>query len=182
MTINKLLPAVSAFAGCAVIFALGWAVGGYVERKSSENDKEPEPDTPPEDPKEAERIYHELKTKYAFGDYTEDDDTAEDTEHPYVISPDECGELDYTVHNLVWYADKALCDEQDILIDDAASLVGEEFADHFDEYEPDIVCIRNDKLSSDFEIRRDPSRYIDLVGKRPYLAGDFAGEYDEYDD
>lgn len=167
-------------------FAAGVAVGVlahnlWANRKKAKvitlvpKEEETEDD---ESDEEEPRVYHEVKTAmYNYSGYSSE---PEDTEHPYQITPDEFGEFeDYSTQNLVWYSDGALCDEQDILIDDVASIVGEEFMDHFGDYEPDIVYIRNDKLSSDFEIRRDPDSYIDLVGKRPYLAEDYAYEDNE---
>lgn len=165
-----------------VIFACGAAVGVlghhlWANRKKAKliTIVPKEPDEEPEDTEDEPRVYHEVKTAmYNYSGYSVE---PEDTEHPYQITPDEFGEFeDYSKQNLVWYSDGALCDEQDILIDDAASIVGEEFMDHFGDYEPDIVYIRNDRLSSDFEIRKDPDSYINLVGKRPYLAEDYADD------
>ena len=127
-------------------------------------------------PKEMEeqRVYHEIVTPYSDPQPTE----VEDTEHPYVIKPDEYSEFeDYRCHTLTWYKDNALADEQDILIDDVDDLIGSDFMNHFGEYEKDVVYIRNDSIKTDFEICRSDETFFDIVAKRPYLMED----YDDYD-
>jgi len=73
---------------------------------------------------------------------------------PYVISPSEYGELDnYERVTLYYYEeDKTLVDLGLDRIEDADAIVGEDFADHFGEYEDDCVYIRNDGTLCDYEI------------------------------
>ena len=85
---------------------------------------------------------------------------------PRVIPPDEFGEEDYTVISLSYYADGVLADDWDKVIKDVASTVGEDFVNHFGEYEDDSVFVRNDELETDYEILRDTRNFSDVVNKK----------------
>lgn len=83
-------------------------------------------------------------------------------ERPYVIRPEELGDLDgYEVINLTHYADGILADDNDDKMDDdeIADVVGADYAEHIGEYEDDVVHIRNDKLKCDYEIVFDLRNY-----------------------
>lgn len=89
-------------------------------------------------------------------------------DEPYVISPEEFGESDnYEQINLTYYADGVLADDNDEVMDDIESTVGEDFADHFGDYEDDSVHIRNDRLRCDYEILKDNRTYDEVAGERP---------------
>ena len=92
----------------------------------------------------------------------EEKDESMDNE-PYVISPDDYGENDnYTQISLIYYAgDRVLADDNDEIIEDIEGTVGEDFAEHFGEYEDDSVFIRNDRLRCDYEILRDNRAFSD---------------------
>lgn len=94
----------------------------------------------------------------------EEKDESMDNE-PYVISPDDYGENDnYTQISLIYYAgDRVLADDNDEIIEDIEGTVGEDFAEHFGEYEDDSVFIRNDRLRCDYEILRDNRAFSDVV-------------------
>lgn len=82
---------------------------------------------------------------------------------PYVISPDEFGELDdYETISLTYYSDKVLADDMDQIIDDYLVCVGNDFMNHFGEYEDDSVFIRNDVRKCDYEILYDLRPYSEL--------------------
>lgn len=82
---------------------------------------------------------------------------------PYVISPDEFGELDdYETISLTYYSDKVLADDMDQVIDDYMVCVGNDFMNHFGEYEDDSVFIRNDTRKCDYEILYDLRPYSEL--------------------
>lgn len=83
-----------------------------------------------------------------------------------VIAPEVFGDSDeHTLIELTYYAgDKVLADDGDEIIEDLSSTVGEDFADHFGEYEDDAVFVRNDRLKCDYEICRDPRSFADVVG------------------
>lgn len=81
---------------------------------------------------------------------------------PYVISPDEFGELDYEMISLTYYANGVLTDDYDEPMDDGEidETVGHESLCHFGEYEDDSVFVRNEMLKRDYEILRDLRDYI----------------------
>jgi len=88
----------------------------------------------------------------------------EDTECPYVIAPEEFGDLDsYEKISLAYFADGILANENDEQVDDIDDLVGCESLEHFGEYEDDSVFVRNDKLKSYYEILKDNRRWVDVV-------------------
>jgi len=81
---------------------------------------------------------------------------------PYVISPDEFGEIDgYETTTLTYYADGVLEDDYYIVIDEEEvdAMVGTDSFNHFGEYEQDTVFVRNEKRKTDFEIQRDLRKY-----------------------
>lgn len=93
-------------------------------------------------------------------------------DRPYVIRPEEFDELDgYEAISLTYYADGVLADDMDNLVDNIDDIVGDDFADHFGEYEDDSVFIRNDSRKTDYEILRDLRYYSDVAGKDPHLTG-----------
>lgn len=94
-----------------------------------------------------------------------------DRVEPYVISPDEFGELDnYETVSLYYYADGILADEDDEIVEDVDYIIGKESLEHFGEYEDDSVFVRNDELGSDYEILlNDQPFYIET---NPHLVED----------
>ena len=95
-----------------------------------------------------------------FG-YSEDD--IKDEESPYVISPDEFGEIDeYEQITLFYYDDKKLADDMDELVEDVDNTVGYDSLERFGEYEDDVVYVRNDRLKSDFEILLSLKKYSEI--------------------
>ena len=89
-----------------------------------------------------------------------DDDMLE----PYVITPEEYEDSDYTQVSLTYYEGNDVLEEDlggIIAKDDIDRLVGTDFASHFgeNEYDSDTVFIRNDALRTDYEICRDYGSY-----------------------
>jgi len=81
---------------------------------------------------------------------------------PYVISPEEFGEMDdYTQISLTYFDDGILSDENGIIIDDPEEMVGDAL-DHFGEYEEDSVFVRSDIKRCDYEILRDLRSYAEF--------------------
>ena len=86
---------------------------------------------------------------------------------PYVIDPSEFGmEDEYDTQSLTYYADSVLADDVDDIVD-AAETVGEDFANHFGDYEDDAVHIRNDERKIDFEILKDERTYKEAMKGKP---------------
>ena len=100
--------------------------------------------------------------KYLYSENTNAKNEVPET-GPYVISPDEFGELDdYETISLTYYSDKVLADDMDQVIDDYMVCVGNDFMNHFGEYEDDSVFIRNDARKCDYEILYDLRPYSEL--------------------
>lgn len=88
---------------------------------------------------------------------------------PYVITPDEFGELpDYDTVTLTYYADEVLADDMEELVDDIEETVGAVALNRFGEYEDDAVYVRNDVRKVDYEILRDERTYASVVGHNVY--------------
>ena len=105
----------------------------------------------------------EVKEEIANGEWDD-----KDVYEPFIIRPEEYGELHaYETLSLNYYADGVLTDELDNPIEDVESLVPADFADHFGEYEDDVVHVRNDNLECDYEILRDLRKFTDVVGEYP---------------
>lgn len=103
---------------------------------------------------------------------TKEDEEVDDMDRPHVIEPEEFGECDYEEVSLTYYADGVLTDEQDNPIEDVDSMVGEDYAEHFGEYEDDSVFVRNDRMQTDFEILADQRNYSDLDKNKSYPMED----------
>lgn len=85
-------------------------------------------------------------------------------ERPYVISPDEFGEMDdYETISLTYFEDGVLTDDEYNIIEDIESMIGEDSLTHFGEYEDDSVFVRNDAAQCDYEILRDMRSYEDIM-------------------
>lgn len=107
-------------------------------------------------------------TEHSKKSVNEEKDKPMIEDEPYVISPDEFGESDnYTQINLTYYSDGTLADDEDEVMEDIEGTVGENFADHFGDYEDDSVHIRNDRLRCEYEICKDNRTYDEVVGERP---------------
>lgn len=84
------------------------------------------------------------------------------SEKPYIISPEEFGNLDdYDQISLTYYSDGVLVDDEYDIVEDIDGIVGADFSDHFGDYEDDSVFVRNDRLKCDYEILRDNRSWED---------------------
>lgn len=98
--------------------------------------------------------------------YKEDKETVRE---PYVISPDEFGEVgEYETISLTYYADQVLADDNDDVVEDVNNVVGTESLTHFGEYEDDSVFVRNDGLKCDYEILLDQRKFSDVRANKPH--------------
>lgn len=90
-------------------------------------------------------------------------------EKPYVIPPENFGEIDeYEKISLTYYSDRVLVDECDELVEDVEDTVGFDSLTHFGEYEDDSVYVRNDRLKCDYEILWSLKRYSEVVKEKPH--------------
>lgn len=95
------------------------------------------------------------------------EEETDDVERPYVIPPEEFGELDYETVSLTYYEDGVLTDDMDNVIEDLDDIIGEESLKHFGEYEDDSVFVRNDARETDYEILMDTRKFSDIYPDHP---------------
>lgn len=89
---------------------------------------------------------------------------------PYVIAPEEFGEMDgYSTISITYYADQVLADDADHIINDVEDTVGFDSLTHFGEYEDDSVFVRNDRRKCDYEILLSQRKYSEVLKEKPYL-------------
>ena len=105
--------------------------------------------------------YKKIVSNYTSNKNEEEKGVTDMPRGPYVIKPEEFGNMDYDLVSLEYYADKVLVDEDDHPIQDVEYMVGEDSLEHFGEYEEDAVYVRNDLIKTDFEILLVESRYYD---------------------
>lgn len=139
-----------------------------------------EPDRNPENDESKENKLRGMRVKIGPVDeyakfvkdlgYTDEEKGVENMhKRPYILSPDEFGELaNYDTESLTYYADGVLTDESNNPIEDVGAIIVEDFADHFGEYEDDSVFVRNDDLKTDYEILRDERNFSDVNNSRTY--------------
>lgn len=114
----------------------------------------------------------ELVDKLNELNYTESKEVPK-VKPPYVISPDEFGEIEeYATETLYYYKDHVLADDQDNIIEDADDVIGVGSLTHFGEYEDDSVFVRNDREETDYEILLDPREYSDVINSCPHQPED----------
>ena len=86
--------------------------------------------------------------------YTCDVAQPDDYTKPYVISPEEFGELaegGYKTISLMYFSDFILAADDGEIVSDPENIIGDAL-NHFGEYEDDCVHVRNEKLECDYEI------------------------------
>lgn len=168
--------------GKVFIFAAGAAVGSVVTwkliktkyeqiaqeeiesvREVYSKDSKPVTEESDEEDDEDNKDFEKAREEYAkiVSSYTEKEE--KDVVEPYVISPGEYDENGYDTVSLYYYEDGVL--ENAItreVIENADELIGTDFAEHFGEFEPDSVYVRNDEIETDFEILRDGGYYSEV--------------------
>lgn len=107
------------------------------------------------------------RTKYAHTSVPQKEDHS--VEAPYVISPEEFGEMDgYTQISLTYFEDDdILSDENGVIIDDPEEIVGDAL-NHFGDYEEDSVFVRSDPKRCDYEILKDLRSYAEFRSTLPH--------------
>lgn len=107
-----------------------------------------------------------IKENGYHNDENKEEGDSDMNDSPYVISPDEFGNLDdHTCVNLSYYADGVLADDWDTEIIDPDEEVGPDIASHFGEYEEDTIFVRNEKSKVDYEICRDLRTFAEVIGE-----------------
>lgn len=137
--------------------------------KAAFRKEHPLPEEKPKKPTEKERTaYSQYTAKLG---YIEEKKPAP-IQVPCVISPDDFGtQDDYDEISLTYYADGTVTDDSDHAMsdDEIEETIGKESLNHFGDYEPDSVFVRNDRLKADYEILADPRSYADVLREKPYL-------------
>ena len=87
---------------------------------------------------------------------------------PYVISPDDFGDVDgYETANLTYYSDGVVEDDYWNVVENVDDIIGNDFMNHFDEYAEATVFIRNESLKTDYEITKDKRTYAESQAYSP---------------
>lgn len=86
----------------------------------------------------------------------------------YTIAPDEFGEDEenYEQVSLLYYADDVLCDENDEVMEDRENYIGDAL-NHFGEWEPDAVYVRNELIHIEYEILKDERPFAEVSQDLP---------------
>lgn len=104
-----------------------------------------------------------------YNDYTvvsDKEETKNDDERiePFVINPVEFGEEDnYETKSWTYYADFVLTDEDEQIVSDPESVIGDALL-HFGDYEDDSVYVRNNNLKCDYEILKSEKTFSEING------------------
>ena len=139
-----------------------------------DNDEEDETETYEVAEKDV-RDYEGVLEKVNYSGYTtvSTKEVEKDMTGPYVITPEEFGELkEYETIELTYYADFVLADNRNNPIEDVDDVIGLDSLDHFGEYEDDSVFVRDDERKIDYQILLDPRKYSDVVNKKPHPTED----------
>lgn len=163
---------------CILAFSAGAAIGTfmswqYLKKKYdellNEQVEEVKEEIVAEFEREAEaerKEYDSLRSSYAMDNSEPTEPETESFRKPYVITPEELGEIDeFDTTTLYYYADEVLTTLQDEVVEDVEDTVGLDFAEHYGEYEDDSVCVRNEKHKCDYEILKVSEKYSDT--KKP---------------
>lgn len=121
---------------------------------------------------EEKEVYENVVENLGYFNYSgiEKAKPEEETPAPYVIAPEEYGEIEgYDQITLYCFACGTLTDDQNEPVDDVENTVGRDSLTRFGEYEDDAVHVRNDELKTDYEILLDQRRYSDIGTVIPYL-------------
>lgn len=108
--------------------------------------------------------------EYSNQDSNQDDDytiyiePGVDFIEPYVISPEEFGEVDaYETKSWTYYSDFVLTDEEGEIVSDPENIIGDALS-HFGDYEDDSVYVRNENTFCDYEILKHCKTFSEVNG------------------
>lgn len=131
-------------------------------------------DYTPEEPEIPEEVVITEQEKRNIFEENEAEDAytreieSRDWDGPYIISDEDFNENspEHEQSMLTYYADGVLADEKDEVVELIGKTVGIENLERFGHFSgnTEIVYVRNDKLSMDFEIHRDQTEYAVTVG------------------
>lgn len=136
----------------------------YSNKESKDTPEETSEEVTDEETERRSDYKEYIKQTKQYSNENEEDE--EYMNKPYVIPPEEFGELDYEEVSLTYYADEVLADEDDNIIEDIDNIVGSESLETFGQYEDDSVFVRNDEQMCDYEILLDNNNYYDIYPER----------------
>lgn len=111
---------------------------------------------------EERKIKENYKKEVVDLGYTVETEELEEHIMPYVIAPEEYGEVyGYDKRSWTYYADGVLTNEIGLIIADPEVEIGDAL-EHFGEYEDDSVFVRNDNIECDIEILKHDKTYSDI--------------------
>lgn len=93
-----------------------------------------------------------------FNDFTDDENMK-----PFVIAPEDFGELGYDTKSWKYYKDFVLTDEEGEVVLDPENIIGDALS-HFGAYEDDVVHVRNMDVECDYEIFKDERTFSEICG------------------
>lgn len=136
----------------------------YSSKKKSEDKEKTDSSETYIHTKEEKQDYKEIIEKMNYSTFSKKEKKeTKEVERPYVISPSEFGDCDYSTVSLTYYADDVLTYESDDeIVENRDEIVGNDATDHFGEYEEDSVFVRNDAKKCDYEILYDQRNYHDI--------------------
>lgn len=124
---------------------------------------------------------HPPKARDIHNGYDEDEDLdivdttpAKDAPGPYVLEDDDASKASEKFVNeepyfdkitLFLYDDGVLCSETEEIITDIPGTVGRDSLNRIGEYEPDVVYVRNESISTDYEIIRQYRDFASISGE-----------------
>lgn len=133
----------------------------YMLKMAAEEDDMSQDDIPVEAPDEEDPNYAEGKRQ---------SEEANDwpNQNPYVISYEEFSEEhpEFSKITLTYFdADDVLCDDREEIIPDKEYSIGEDSLEHFgeDSNDKDVVYVRNERLSTDYEVVRSQGSYEAVI-------------------
>ena len=91
---------------------------------------------------------------------------------PYMILPEDFGDgnYDHSVYGLTYYTDGVLANDW-LETFDIEETIGEDALEHFGDHVEDVVHVRNERLSADYEVVRDPRSYAEMVANEALKRG-----------
>lgn len=93
-----------------------------------------------------------------FMDFSDDENMK-----PFVIAPEDFGELGYDTKTWKYYKDFVLTDEEGDVVLDPENIIGDALS-HFGAYEDDAVYVRNMDVECDYEILKDERTFSATYG------------------
>lgn len=116
---------------------------------------------------EEKTSYNKLVTDlgYASDDATLVVDQGDESIAPYVIAPEEFGDMPgFDTESWTYYADGIVANDDNEIISDLENIIGDGL-EHFGEYEDDSVCVRNENLRCDYEILKHNKTFGEILNR-----------------